>query len=252
MPEYLVFHLYGPMASWGDVAVGEYRNTDDSPSRSAIFGLLAAGLGIRRDEEERIEALSASYKMAVRVDAHGARLQDYHTTQVPPESSRVKKGSPFFTRKDELETDPTRLNTILSTRSYVCNGAWTVYIWNVMETPPYSLGELVGALNAPKFVPYLGRKSCPLAMPMSARVVTGNSLADVVAMTPIPEGGLMEPLSLNVDTAPVLWEDDMNTGLVKNQTIMRRDLVTSRRRWQFGNRAEHRGTVTMRGDGSCT
>ena len=84
MPDYLIFHLYGPMASWGDIAVGEYRNTADTPTRSAIFGLLAAGLGIHRDDEDGLLNLSRSYKMAVRIDAHGTRLQDFHTTQVPP------------------------------------------------------------------------------------------------------------------------------------------------------------------------
>ena len=53
MREFLIFRLYGMMASWGDIAVGELRPTFDHPSRSAIVGLLAAALGIRRDEEEQ-------------------------------------------------------------------------------------------------------------------------------------------------------------------------------------------------------
>ena len=51
--ECLLFRLYGPLASWGEIAVGESRHTAVYPSKSALLGLLAASLGIRRDEEER-------------------------------------------------------------------------------------------------------------------------------------------------------------------------------------------------------
>ena len=51
--EYLLFRLYGPLASWGEIAVGESRHTAAYPGKAALIGLLAAALGIRRDEEER-------------------------------------------------------------------------------------------------------------------------------------------------------------------------------------------------------
>lgn len=57
MSQYLVFQLHGPMASWGVDAPGEVRHSHELPSRSALLGLLAAALGIRRDEEERLSAL---------------------------------------------------------------------------------------------------------------------------------------------------------------------------------------------------
>ncbi|PAP57596.1 type I-E CRISPR-associated protein Cas5/CasD, partial [Salmonella enterica subsp. enterica serovar Braenderup] len=53
MSQYLVFQLHGPMASWGVDAPGEVRHSQAQPSRSALLGLLAAALGIRRDEEAR-------------------------------------------------------------------------------------------------------------------------------------------------------------------------------------------------------
>ncbi len=49
MSQYLIFQLHGPMASWGVDAPGEVRHTHELPSRSALLGLLAAGVGIRRD-----------------------------------------------------------------------------------------------------------------------------------------------------------------------------------------------------------
>nr|WP_284509571.1 CRISPR-associated protein Cas5 [Salinivibrio costicola] len=48
MRDYLVFRLYGPLASWGEPAVGGDRPTSAYPSRSAVLGLLGAALGIKR------------------------------------------------------------------------------------------------------------------------------------------------------------------------------------------------------------
>jgi CRISPR system Cascade subunit CasD len=61
MSQYLVFQLHGPMASWGVDAPGEVRHSHELPSRSALLGLLAAALGIRRDEEERLNAFNQHY-----------------------------------------------------------------------------------------------------------------------------------------------------------------------------------------------
>ena len=56
MSQYLIFQLHGPMASWGVDAPGDVRHTHELPSRSALLGLLAAGVGIRRDDTERLPA----------------------------------------------------------------------------------------------------------------------------------------------------------------------------------------------------
>jgi CRISPR system Cascade subunit CasD len=61
MSQYLVFQLHGPMASWGVDAPGEVRHSHELPSRSALLGLLAAALGIRRDEEERLKNFNQHY-----------------------------------------------------------------------------------------------------------------------------------------------------------------------------------------------
>ena len=46
MTDYLLLRLYGPLASWGEIAVGESRHSAVQPSRSALLGLLGAALGI--------------------------------------------------------------------------------------------------------------------------------------------------------------------------------------------------------------
>ncbi len=65
MSQYLIFQLHGPMASWGGDAPGEVRHTHELPSRSALLGLLAAGVGIRRDDTERLNAFNRHYSLVV-------------------------------------------------------------------------------------------------------------------------------------------------------------------------------------------
>ncbi|KUG18910.1 crispr-associated protein, cas5e family [hydrocarbon metagenome] len=245
MHEYLVFRLYGMMASFGDIAVGEYRPTYDHPSRSAVFGLLAAALGIRRDEEERLAALAASYEMAVRVDAPGELLRDYHTAQVPPAGKGRKKFS-FATRREELAMPREALSTILSTRDYRCDAVYSVCLRAKGRQPPYSLEELKEALNKPYFSLYLGRKSCPLGIPVHAQVVSAETIAGAFQSAQFPDDGLLNELVRPGDVR-VFWEGDEDAGIEAEHTVLRYDDPISRKRWQFRSRLEKYGRIQTSG-----
>jgi len=240
MRDYLVFRLYGPMAAWGDIAVGEYRPSFAHPSKSAVVGLLAAALGIRRDEEERHKNLADSCSYAVRVDVMGSLLRDYHTVQVPS-SGTGRNRKIFHTRRAELAE--TELNTILSSRDYRCDAAYTVAI-SFSSGVPYSAQQVASALNKPAFVLYLGRKSCPLALPLSPRVVKTETVKDAFAKAMAADelSGLMK-----TDSYVVYWEDE-DGGYEREQVITRRDMPRSRARWQFSERRENFATVSREED----
>lgn len=235
MTKYLVFRLYGPMASWGDVAVGTYRPTFDHPSKSAVMGLLAAAIGIRRDNDVELRKLAISYNFAVRVDASGAMLRDYHTSQVPSSGSGKNKRY-FATRKDELAAPQKDMNTILSTRDYYCDAVYSVCLWSKLDEVPYSLENMAQKLKEPEFVPYLGRKSCPLAMPIDARVVSGSNIQEAFDM--IGSNEILDGLK-NDDSMRLYWEGKHDAGVSAVHTITRRDDPLSRKRWQFADRQEH-------------
>jgi len=239
MTKYLVFRLYGPMASWGDVAVGTYRPTFDHPSKSAVMGLLAAAIGIRRDEDPKLRALAKSYNFAVRVDASGTMLRDYHTSQVPSSGSGRNKKY-FATRKDELAASQKDMNTILSTRDYYCDAVYTVCLWVKSDEVPYSLEILEQKLKEPEFVLYLGRKSCPLAMPIDAKVVSGANIQEAFGM--INSDNLLDGLQKD-DSMRLYWEGTPDAGVSLMHTITRRDDPLSRKRWQFADRQEHFAVV---------
>ena len=211
MREFLVFRLYGPLASWGDIAVGEQRPTTPHPSKSAILGLVAAALGIRRDEEDRQQALAEGYGYAVRVDASGVLLRDYHTTQIPDSTSRLKH---LLTRRDETR-DRQNLYTVLSTRDYRCEGLYTICLWLQDKIAP-SLEEIAAALRTPHFPLYLGRKSCPLALPVHPRCVQAETFEEAFVhydaeQPDLLKKFLLEHLKLLKATNPDYYWDARNT-----------------------------------------
>ena len=244
--QYLVFQLLAPLASWGDVAVGEYRSSHDYPGESALLGLLGAALGVRRDDEAAQAALRDGYGFAVGVLSTGSLLRDYHTAQVPGRTAL--KGRPHVTRRDELAMPKRELNTILSTRDYRQNAACLVAVQCKVGYPaPHTLEALAETLRTPRFVLYLGRKSCPPAAPLAPRVLDAASAQEALAAyrqasleglqaladkTRLP----LEPLT---EIVRLVWGDGVNAGADPDLSVARKDRVIRRKSWQFGDRTEH-------------
>lgn len=228
--QYLIFQLQGAMASWGEAAVGEYRGTLDTPTASAISGLLCAALGIRREQEAAIQSVHRGYRVAVGVYATGTLLRDYHTAQVASRS--MLKGTRHATRKDELNFRRTELPTILSTRDHRQCVDYLVAV-EAEGQAPHTLDDLRAALLTPVFVPYLGRKACPLEAPMAPQLLDADSV--LAAMTQYPRGvlGLREAL------IKLVWSDGMKPGVSLTLSTKQRDRLIHRGAWQYGERTQH-------------
>jgi len=261
--EYLLFRLYGPMASWGEIAVGESRHTASYPGKSALLGLLAAALGINRDDETRQSALAEGYLFAVKVISPGRLLRDYHTIQVPDSVGKVA----YHTRKDELIIGKDRLGTILSNREYRCDALFLVAV-RALDGAPYSLTALCDALRRPKFHLYLGRKSCPLAAPLNPLIRIAEGFGQALDEYPCGPRYISNQLihiarkeagsddlfnapslkSLSRDDSYALsiaeqqvcyyWEGETE-DLKPQQILARYDQPLSRSRWQFTQRMEY-------------
>lgn len=230
MSDYLIFTLYAPLASWGDIAVGERRGSWDRPSRSAVLGLVAAALGITRADQIAHDALDAGYGFAVRLDAPGAPLTDYHTAQTVA-ASALKKAKPR-TRKAMLEAGAHE--TILSWRGYRVDALATVALW-AKDGALRPLAELAAALKSPKFVLYAGRKADPFGWPLMPQIVSADDVAAALATRRYDETELA-CLKPNPDWGREIAAD-FGSGL-KNVTrhIARRDAQAHRTRWQFADR----------------
>lgn len=244
MTNYLLFLLYGPLVSWGDIAVDERRPTADHPTKSAILGMIAAALGLHRDEDETQRQLAESYGFAVRLDDPGIFLHDYHTSQRPPGKSM--RGLPI--RRDELARE--KLVTKLSYREHRCDVLATICLWRRTEAmSPYTLDDIASALQEPHFTLYLGRKACPLGLPLLPVQVQKETLADAYASSEcrslLDHAGYIAPSLLermySERQSRVFWEGVANVGFDHTQSVERRDQIDHRASWQFRTRLEHEG-----------
>lgn len=250
--EYLVFRLYAPLASWGEIAVGESRHTAHYPSKSALIGLLGAALGINRDDEEQQQRLQQGYAFAVELFTAGSLLRDYHTAQVPDSVGKFT----YRTRRDELVLGKERLGTILSSREYRTDVLALAAV-RALDNAPYALPEIQEKLLKPVFHLYLGRKSCPLAAPLNPQWLTGqpNFFAAFKAYRHKPLLPTFKTAAEGLSDHDFYWlgcpkdrhyywegtaEDFSDSlDLARQQTRIRHDQPLSRKRWQFAPRQEH-------------
>lgn len=233
--DFLIFQLQAPLSAWGETAVGEYRPTANYPSESALLGLIAAALGLDRTDETAHQALRAGYGFAVGVQSTGKLLRDYHTAQVPGRVSL--KNRPHHTRRDELNMPKDELNTILSTRDYRQDAACLVAV-QAGSTAPYPLADVSHALRAPRYVLYLGRKSCPPALPLWPQVIVAANALEAMEQY---RKQLIE-LAGEALVAPVdrlVWGDGIESGRQEDMRVTRKDRLLSREHWQFGDRQEY-------------
>lgn len=211
--EHLVFTLAASFGAMGDLAGHERRGTLAWPGRSAVLGLCAAALGIRRDGDfTGLDALN----LAVAVYADGVPLRDYHTVQTVPTTAAKRPNS----RPEALRDAGLRTNTTITLRDYRQGVAYGIVLWGD------DLAPLCEALNAPVFALYLGRKACPLSAPPGARIVQADTVEAALAGLVLPPwvAGL-KPQVLITDAGP---------GDAHVET--RHDSPRDRQRWQFSPR----------------
>lgn len=145
----VLIRLEGPMQSWGTQGRFSIRDTDTEPSKSGVIGVVAAALGMPRDDNATLAQL-AGLGMAVRVDSEGTLLRDYHT--VGAGTFRGKSHSLSGTK------DP-----VITQRHYLCDASFLI----ALGSDDHLLIDRVGAsLANPKWPLFLGRKSCVPSKPV--------------------------------------------------------------------------------------
>ena len=259
MTAFLCCTLWAPLASWGEIAVGEMRGSWDRPSRSAVLGLVAGALGVRRDEQAAHDALDVGYGVAVRLDVAGTSLVDYHTAQTVA-AAAVRRYRPR-TRAELLAGVPSAdRETILSRRAYRQDAVATVALW-ARDRAPHALPALADALRRPAFAPYAGRKANPFGLPLRPLVHEAPTLADALrAHERARETAAADAPPAARRAVAALWRglrgrgpwgrevshdacDGFEAGLTPLRRETRRDAGAQRARWQFAERTVHVGLL---------
>lgn len=149
----LLLRLAAPLQSWGVESKFDIRQTGPAPSKSAVLGLLACALGIRREDRAALEALR-TLSFAVRIDQEGELLRDYH-------------GAKSYKTKDAFIRDRAFQDSYQTNRYYLSDA---VFVAAVSSGDEALIQRLDDALHSPAFPLYLGRRSCPPTLPVSLGV----------------------------------------------------------------------------------
>lgn len=182
----LAFYIHAPMQAWGASSKFQRRDTEAHPTKSAVLGLVAAALGIDKnqpDEPERIKELSALGFSTARLMSPEKneirRLNDYHTVGGGYDTKTQKM---FITRK--ASGGPS--TTILTHRAYLTDARYVV----VLEGSFTLLKEIREALENPVWGVWFGRKACIPSAPLIPVLAASKQEAVDALCARVPLEGL--------------------------------------------------------------
>jgi len=134
----LLLRLVGTMQSWGTTSRFDQRDTGKEPSKSGVVGLLAAAMGIDRENWVDVEPLT-HLSMGIRHDRPGMPKRDYQTAQhiISADRSKIHE-------------------TAVTTRDYLADAAFLV---GLVGEDRILLERIHAALLNPVWPLFLGRKS---------------------------------------------------------------------------------------------
>lgn len=163
----LLLRLAAPMQSWGADSKFEVRKTNREPTKSGVVGLLAAALGLRRNETEALYRLNR-LRYAVRVDREGSLLVDLHT------AGNLTSAEKAAGKKEKA--------TYLTRRYYLADA---VFLVGLESEDRAFLEQLAAALCRPAFPLFLGRRSCPPTQPVCLGIRNAGLLEALHAQPPL-------------------------------------------------------------------
>ena len=139
----LLLRLAAPLQAWGSGSKFNIRNTEREPTQSGVIGMIAAAMGIQRnDDPQKLEPLR-KLKFGVRVEREGKLLKDFHMVH------EYKNG---------------KLNDSHVTERYYISDA--VFVAALECDSKEYLEDIAKALNEPVYPLFLGRRSCPPTLPI--------------------------------------------------------------------------------------
>lgn len=225
MAEFLCFTLAAPIASFGAVAGNMARGTLDRPGHSLVAGLIGAALGLER-EDPRLLEMSDGLRIAVEMDAPGNHLRDYHTVQ----TARERKGFRPATRRQALLEG--ELGTIITERDYLTDVC--AFIAVMRESGPFSLDQMAQALSTPRFTLYLGRKSCPLALPVRPHVQQATSVEAALRDHVAEQAEQVRALfPVRQRAMPVAADSRLYPASAPGRRVRRRTATDDRAAWRY-------------------
>ena len=142
----LYFTVSAPLQSYGKITYSAHRMTYQRPTKTAIIGLIGAGLGYAH-EDKRLDELANQLDITNEVIKPGSLLVDYQNCHY---NTGIKK--------------PNIKNKQLW-RYYLQDAKFKI----IITGEPNLLKKIQCSLKHPAFQLYLGRRSCPLDRPLNLK-----------------------------------------------------------------------------------
>ena len=139
----LLLRLAAPLQAWGSDSKFNIRNTEREPTKSGVISMIAAAMGIQRNDPPELLEPLVKLKFGIRVDREGKLLKDFHMVH------EYKNG-----KMDDSH---------LTTRYYLSDA---VFLAALESDNREYLEEIADALKRPVYPLFLGRRSCPITLPL--------------------------------------------------------------------------------------
>ena len=196
----------------------ETRHTDFYPSKSAVIGMIAASLGYRRNEDEKIRKLN-ELDFAVRVDQQGNLLRDWHNAKSD------KRKDPYTTNRYYLED--------------------AVFVVAISHQNYAFIQMIEDGLRSPYFQPFMGRRACPLPVDFIVQVTNDSALDSLKQLDWQAATWYMKRQSTDDRISLEIYTDSYLTGKESYQLRQDKVLSFSQKERKFGFRYESRVRVEV-------
>ena len=155
MNDPFLLHLRGPLQSYADKGFGPIREAGPFPSRSAVLGIVAAAMGLPRNDA-RLVQLHDALLIHVAAVWPGAVRMDFHTV------------------------DAGGKNKAVTYRDYHHDAHFVAFVEARTPADVRVLSEARRALRQPYYVPYLGRRACAPSVPLLPQEPVGTDVLSVL------------------------------------------------------------------------
>ena len=184
----LLLRLAAPLQAWGSDSKFNIRNTEREPTKSGVIGMIAAAKGIQRNDSPELLEPLVKLKFGIRVDREGKLLKDFHMVH------EYKNG-----KMDDSH---------LTTRYYLSDA---VFLAALESDSREYLEEIADALKRPVYPLFLGRRSCPITLPLIIGI-SDESLVDALENA--------EPLAeCNGNFRRIVYETDDGGRIVQDVPV---------------------------------
>jgi CRISPR system Cascade subunit CasD len=194
----LLLRLMGPMQSWGTTSRFDLRDTGKEPSKSGVIGLIAAAMGIERENWTRLEPLTR-LAMGVRHDRPGVPKYDYQTAGCAATDTII-----------QADGKPAK-SGVVSQRNYLADAAFLV---GLECEDRLLLERIYASLQNPVWTLALGRKSYVPSEPIwIENGLQDAPLRDVLAQWPWISS--LRKWEKSPEQLLVSFESDDGSGVLK-------------------------------------